>query len=424
MRQFITSMSAKGYETYGKTFLEKAAECLPGQLIVYTEDTVPKEAHGVIWRDLNQVAGFRWFLDGVERFPAMHGQLDGSGKRNYRYDIATFCRKCFAQIDAAANHQDEMWWIDADVSFTKPIPESFFEDSLKGVFMAYQGRPDWHSCASLVGFNNRHKQAPEFWALYMSLFTTGTVFLIGEWHDSYLLDRIREDTHLLSRDMAGKCNLGKGPVNVFDEVLGEYAHHKKGNLKYKATGPARYGQLIEIVKQLQPKRILEVGTWNGNRALEMHAVAPNAEYVGFDLFELATDETDAVEKNVKPHHNVNDVVALLTEAGIEHKLYNGDTKETLRQYRSWNGDESADFIFIDGGHSYETIKSDLDNALAIIKPGGTIVLDDWYEDMPEDDLENFGCNRPLNECGRDYEVLPIADPVKGGGVTKMVVMKC
>ena len=38
-----------------------------------------------------------------------------------------------------------------------------------------------------------------------------------------------------------------------------------------------------------------------------------------------------------------------------------------------------DFVFIDGDHSYEGVKSDTQNALRMIRPGGVIVWDDYSE---------------------------------------------
>ena len=66
--EFVTSMSMEGYELYGREFLERAMECLPGPLAVYTENDKLFEVKGVDWRSLNEVEGYHWFLDGIDRF--------------------------------------------------------------------------------------------------------------------------------------------------------------------------------------------------------------------------------------------------------------------------------------------------------------------------------------------------------------------
>lgn len=166
---------------------------------------------------------------------------------------------------------------------------------------------------------------------------------------------------------------------------------------------SRYRQLLELVRDIKPKHVIEIGTWNGKRAIEMMAVS-NCYYTGFDLFEEATQETDLKEFNVKPHHGLVDVGKSIEMAGFnKFCLIRGDTKEQLPKYFN-NGAETFDFAFIDGGHSAETIESDFRWISDNIDDGGTIILDDWYD--PE--LEGLGCNFVHGE------VLPSTDRTSKG----------
>ena len=36
-----------------------------------------------------------------------------------------------------------------------------------------------------------------------------------------------------------------------------------------------------------------------------------------------------------------------------------------------------DYVFLDGGHEYNTVKHDLDNCIEVIKKGGTVLCDDY-----------------------------------------------
>ena len=180
----------------------------------------------------------------------------------------------------------------------------------------------------------------------------------------------------------------------------------------------RYRQLIKICQELHPETILEVGTWNGRRALEMMHAANGKLYVGFDLFEDATQETDEKEKNVKGHNKVEDVRKFLRENDIRHHLFKGDSKQTLLKYLGLYGKHFIDFAFIDGGHSLETIKSDWFHVRQIVKKEGVIVFDDYYTDVPDMDL--FGANQVLQ--GLDYTLLPQKDPVNGGGFVQMALV--
>ncbi len=51
-----------------------------------------------------------------------------------------------------------------------------------------------------------------------------------------------------------------------------------------------------------------------------------------------------------------------------------------------------DFVFIDGGHDYATVKNDSEKALTMLKPGGCIVWDDYNPDFP-------GVFKYINELG-------------------------
>lgn len=171
----------------------------------------------------------------------------------------------------------------------------------------------------------------------------------------------------------------------------------------------RYKQLLAAVRERQPKAILEVGTWNGTRALEMLNLSPASRYYGFDLFEDATPATDREEKNVKPHHYMERVAEKLT--GFEAYLFKGNTRETLANFN-----EPIDFVWIDGGHSVETIRSDWENVKRCLTPDAAVFFDDYYTGPI--DTTRFGCNSIVADL--KHEVLPERDQVAGGGWVQIV----
>ena len=179
----------------------------------------------------------------------------------------------------------------------------------------------------------------------------------------------------------------------------------------------RYSTLIEIVKELQPKHVVEIGTWNGKRAASFMG-ATDCYYTGFDLFEEASKETDEKEFNVKQHFELTEVAQQLDVMGFsKYMLTRGDTNKTL-----WEADVAAfDFCFIDGGHSEETIRNDFLWAIENIAEGGTIILDDYYNPR----IEGMGCNfivdaHTLLADEYDAEVLPQKDGLAGGGTVSLV----
>lgn len=174
----------------------------------------------------------------------------------------------------------------------------------------------------------------------------------------------------------------------------------------------RYEHLRKRVRRLQPASIMEVGTWIGVRAHALLSECPNATYYGFDLFEDMTPELDALELNIKRHSSVAEVQKLLAE--FQHvNLIKGNTRETLRDFAP---EQPIEFVWLDGGHSIETIASDWANVKRVIAPWAEVWFDDYYTEGP--DTRVMGCNS-LVETIR-HEVWPQRDPVTGGGYTQMV----
>ena len=196
--------------------------------------------------------------------------------------------------------------------------------------------------------------------------------------------------------------------------------------------PTRYVKVFEEIRKLKAHRLLEVGTWVGDRALEMIAAAiesaGRAVYYGFDLFEDITPEKSGEEFNVK-RAAVKDQVTLRLQGSLAHKsasfyLYKGDTRETLPDFLSTHMPGIVDLAWIDGGHSVETIQSDWDYCRQLVRPGGVILLDDYYSEVPLATTWRFGCNRLVEKLKESEnfqpEIFPERDPVKGGGFVQIV----
>jgi predicted O-methyltransferase YrrM len=419
--RFVTSFGPEGYTLYGERFIKSFLENGPeeAELYVYYEDEKPPiEDPRITYKDLYHIEGAVDYLSAVGMLPIFRGII--GGRRYYQYDIFTFARKFFAQMDAAVDYGGLLFWMDADVFIQRPFPTKMLEQALDGEdYMCYLGRPGWHSCASLVGWDCSHPVNAHFWETLHGVYISGQVLLMKEWHDSFVLDQVREQMGLPAVDLAKDIKMPDGPVNVFDLVFGKWMTHRKGNLKHVMS---RYGQLIDLVREMQPSRIMEIGTWKGERAVEMHAAAPDAQYIGFDLFEYATEEDNETEKNGKGNSNLNEVVKLLADYGVNSDLFPGYTRDSLPAYLEKYGEHSADLIFIDGGHSVETIQSDWEFARRAIRPGGVVVFDDYYEDMPEEDLEVWGANKTLKDV--EHVLLPLKDKVKGGGFTRLAMVRC
>ena len=83
----------------------------------------------------------------------------------------------------------------------------------------------------------------------------------------------------------------------------------------------------------------------------------------------------------------------LDKANINHKLIIGDTKNTLKKF---SPDRYIDFVFIDGGHSIETIESDWNYINRLMGKQTVVIFDDYYENR-----DDFGCKNLIDNLQKE-----------------------
>jgi len=126
---------------------------------------------------------------------------------------------------------------------------------------------------------------------------------------------------------------------------------------------------------------MEIGTWTGDRALTMIKLAKRyhsageIDYYGFDLFGQMTTEKFTEEKSKwPPTQREAEEKLRTTGAGIH--LFQGDTMQVLPDLAGKL--PKMDFIFIDGGHSLETVANDWYWASQLMHDKTVVVFDDYW----------------------------------------------
>ena len=167
-------------------------------------------------------------------------------------------------------------------------------------------------------------------------------------------------------------------------------YFRKTSLKQKNIGDL----FLDIVQQKNPKSFLEIGVFHGVTARNVCELmfknhGDNFNYIGIDIF----DDSDNYRNEVVPSKTFNNpiktfyfkyikkqnpysIVAvkdLLSKFKTNIKLIEGNTNKIFHNLDLKN----IDFIFIDGGHDYKTVKNDLEYSYKIINKNGTILCDDW-----------------------------------------------
>lgn len=168
-----------------------------------------------------------------------------------------------------------------------------------------------------------------------------------------------------------------------------------------AFAARRYKQVLDLIDEIKPGRICEIGTWSGTRAIQMLQTAgkyrpmKRIEYQGFDLFDEQTRE-DFVRELSKSAYPVEVVRKRIEATGAKIELVIGDTVDTIKQMKP------ADFYFVDGGHSEYTIHNDGWAVLWQLDDfGGVAIFDDYYHSGKP---EGMGCNLFIDNLPPHFEV--------------------
>lgn len=151
-----------------------------------------------------------------------------------------------------------------------------------------------------------------------------------------------------------------------------------------------------VCKNLNPKKILEFGTFNGRTTINIAAnTNKEAEIITVDLPKEDIENTQYPLEGMKKEHKDNE----LGYIGLKDKLFNNTFhhyKEKITQLWMDSAKFSVDsyrkffdFIFVDASHSYENALNDTYNVKQLIKDNSFILWHD-YNGWP-------GVTKALNE---------------------------
>lgn len=168
--------------------------------------------------------------------------------------------------------------------------------------------------------------------------------------------------------------------------------------------PALLKNFYKIFDLYLPQKICEIGTHNGQSAIQfidyLFPKVRRLHYTGFDLFEDADQYITELEHNGKGPGSYSLALEHLnrrkTKFGkrFSFELIKGNTKETLTVPQIF------DFVYIDGGHSYDTVIHDY----SMVKDSAVIVFDDYQ--ISEVAMAINDIKKNIS----DYEFLEIENP--------------
>jgi len=131
---------------------------------------------------------------------------------------------------------------------------------------------------------------------------------------------------------------------------------------------------------------MEIGTWKGKRAKQIigHAAQYNSvntiSYFGFDLFEKIDLNVYKLEISKMPPTE-REVFDFLSTTNATIKLYAGYTQETLTDISSKL--PKMDLVFIDGGHSSQTVLNDWVAVQRLMDENTVVIFDDYWHNRKD-----------------------------------------
>tara|TARA_Y100001958_G_scaffold138079_1_gene111051 strand:- start:400 stop:1044 length:645 start_codon:yes stop_codon:yes gene_type:complete len=167
-------------------------------------------------------------------------------------------------------------------------------------------------------------------------------------------------------------------------------YFRKTSLKQMGHGEF----FLEQIKLKKPKFFLEIGVFHGVTArnvCELLNTIHNKDfkYMGVDLFEKNDDNKSEFIPEIKfsnplktiyfkfikkqNPYSLEAVEDLLKNFQNNVELIKGNSNQILKKIDM----TKIDYVFLDGGHDYETIKNDLENCKVVVENNGTILCDDY-----------------------------------------------
>jgi predicted O-methyltransferase YrrM len=167
-------------------------------------------------------------------------------------------------------------------------------------------------------------------------------------------------------------------------------YFRKTSLKQKGHGET----FLKEVLNKKPKSFLEIGVFHGVTARNvcelLYKIHGNDfKYVGLDLFEKSDENKFEVIPSTnfknpfkKFYHqyitrqdpySIEAVSDLLKKFKNQVHLIQGNSNHVLKKMDM----SKIDFVFLDGGHEYNTVVNDLNSCIDVLKFNGSILCDDY-----------------------------------------------
>jgi cephalosporin hydroxylase len=171
------------------------------------------------------------------------------------------------------------------------------------------------------------------------------------------------------------------PASIVDEVDFALSFQIRGVPIMPFQIRAEIAHLLKLVAAEQPRTVLEIGTMRGGTLLLFTRVAAD------DALLVTVDLSDETRREFGgDNHAANAPLYRAFARGTQRvEFIAGDSHEpdTTKRITDTLEGRPVDFLFIDGDHTYDGVRSDYEMYSPLVRPGGLIAFHDIV-DGPED----------------------------------------
>ena len=167
-------------------------------------------------------------------------------------------------------------------------------------------------------------------------------------------------------------------------------YFRKTSLKQKEVG----NFFLKEIEAKKPKVFLEIGVFHGVTARNVCELLGSIhkndfKYIGLDQFHESTENKNEIIPNTKFNnllktiyfnfikrqdpYSLKAVKDLLKKFQNNISLIKGNSNIILKKIDM----SKIDYVFLDGGHDYQTVLADLNNCVEVINNNGTVLCDDY-----------------------------------------------
>ena len=220
---------------------------------------------------------------------------------------------------------------------------------------------------------------------------------------------VRRSAYHASGTVGGWIEMGRRRTFETPDEVVDYVGRAAGGYFKPLQVRSEICSLLTLVRELRPRRVMEIGTANGGTLLMWTRVAaPDAQLISLDLRGGAwgggygTWKAPVYRRFALPGQRIDQV------RGDSHAA------SSLERVRSLLGGERLDFLMIDGDHSYEGVKQDYEMYAPLVRSGGLVAFHDVAECDPRHQCDVTRLWREVRaRHAEQYEF--IEDPKQGWG---------